>query len=319
MDSSKRSCYDIVVDPDDMARRLDAAVSRYSRLDVYRTFLRLITEHETEQPGACRGLSKLITERAYEAEAQYRLLVKDGINTLNELRDSGELPHALRRATNDSEGGTLDFEKIATKAKSRLAKSHPNVPARLIDEMLSVVEERGISAKLKDDTLEVRSKDVEGRKQRISLMVVPQAGAPARISVAQFFGESAGDGGMLSSDAPTFVPESCHHRNAALSRPSQKIDLYGSAIAGMSTVNQMMYRHARNVEEVGHGPLRGNDVVSLVVGIVVAVVGVVLLIVGACTGDWGLIAGGIVLIAGGICVAVGACSLSLLGITIIQA
>jgi len=316
-----RACFELAADPSALKERLRAALGSYAGLEAYRS---LLERADTQRPdiSACTGLQRLLADRAYDAETNMRRLVKYGLDTLNELRDTGQLPTLLNEFQDLGSAGLL--ERKLSQAKDLVTKAYPGVPTSYLDEAFKFVKQQEVRIHTKDENIVFSMKAPDGSNPHVAISPGGMPGAPARVDVADFFG--ARPDAIIGSGSSVFAPNNCHHRHLIEIGATRVplVDLYGGTLAGFSTANQMMYQHARKVDEVGHGVLHGRCPVTIIAAVIVAV-GVVLVVVGAVAAaegqswGWGLIGLGLVVIAGGICVGVGACSFIVQGITIIQA
>ncbi len=318
-DDEIRSCFDLVRDPDRERERLDTASTCFATVHNYRSFLQHVTDHESKKPGSCRGLRHHITDRAYDAELATRILIKRALDSLNELYDTDELHKGLQRFASDiKERGTGALEKILDEARHQIPDAFPGFDVRVFDEASAILKDRAVKVQSRGEHVVLTTRGLDGKDQRVALGTQLVNGALGTVSAAQYFG--AGGNRLSAGAAPIFVPDSCHHRHTILvaGQVVRTWDAYSGSLAGLSTTIQLMYRHARTVDEIGHGPLRGSDPVTAIL-VAIGVVAAVLIIVGAVTGNWGVLGFGIVLAAGVICVATGACSLIIAGITVIAA
>jgi hypothetical protein len=78
-----------------------------------------------EELARCPELAEAVADRAYEAEARARVLIADGLDTVNELRESSRLHDALRMFAEDGDGGdSEDLASALERHRSRAVEEH---------------------------------------------------------------------------------------------------------------------------------------------------------------------------------------------------
>src|SRR2546423_14119964 len=89
-------------------RRASVVSSAVHTLADYRAYL---SELERTGNGAigCGVLRNQLSERAFAVEGDLRILLAEGLNSLNDLRDSGMLYVSLATFSQALEGGKIDF------------------------------------------------------------------------------------------------------------------------------------------------------------------------------------------------------------------
>ena len=297
-----RTCLGRFASQEELGRRARVAAETLSRLEEYRGFL-----GDLEKTDSCPGLTNQLADRAFDAERHFRVLLAEGVRSVNDLRDSGLLYPLLAEFGDAAreKGGEGLRERMAA-AKKEFSAAFPDISTRYFDEAVEMLAHRKIEVTrdLRADVLRIKAPNLAGGEAtEMKVRLKPQAGDLGRISVAEFFG--AGGQVGLQAHASVMLPFDCHHRPAG-SRIFEKVrsvDPYNALLGGLAAGRESMYRHARKVSAFGHGEsmVRVEDPVTIIVAVIIAV-GVGLVIYGLATGDYGLAAFGAVLILGGILV-----------------
>lgn len=286
--------------------RLQAALSCVDVLRDYQSFLDGV-DRERERNPACHVAPDLLAERAFEAEAAMRVLSSHGLDAMNELRDSGGLAR-VGAWVKSVDGKQLDFDE-ALRLCRELQADGSGIDLSCLDVLPDLARQRGLKMVSRRGRIRLSGRGLQGEEREIAIEMSPRHGSLGRIGRAAFFG-ARGASGPFATAIPVYSPETCHYREVVLDRRRTSIvDAYAAVLSGMASANQIMYRHARQVEAFGRGGLRGNDPISAIVGAVIAVIGIVLVVVGAAVDSPALIGFGIVTILGGVCIAAGLCSL----------
>lgn len=286
--------------------RVHAVLACVDVLRDYQSFLDAV-DRELEHDRACQFSPDLLAERADEAEAAMRVLTRHGLDSMNELRDTGRLAQ-VGEWVKSIDGNPLDFDE-ALRLCRELATREPGLDVSCLDVLPDLVRQRGLKAVSRRGRVRLAGRGIQGEEREVAIEMSPRNGSLGRIGRREFFG-ARGAAGPFATSIPVYSPETCHHRELLLGRHKVSIvDAYASVLSGMASANQIMYRHARQVKAFGRGGIRGNDLVTAIVGAVIVIVGIVLVAVGAAIDNPGLIGFGIVTIIGGICVAAGLCTL----------
>lgn len=299
-----RECLEKLCPPEERSRRIAVAADALTRLDDYRQYLKSL---EDGDDATCKGLATQLADRAFEAEAAFRILLCEGLRSVNDLRDSSVLHPALgdlaRTLGQDGEKG---IDEIVRRGKQAVETSFPGTPTKYFDEAAEMFRRRKLRVDHdgENDALVLTGPHpVTGQSIDARVRLTPRAGDLGRVSVGDFFGGRSGVG--IHANVPTLVVPDCHQRPELVQGLAnvETIDAYSALVGGMAAGRESMYRHARKVERYGHTKraIRGNDPVTVIVGIIIAV-GVALVIYGLASGDYGVAAFGGVLILGGILV-----------------
>jgi hypothetical protein len=307
MESSMRhhthagGCADVLRDAQADANRLAVVDSSFKQLHAYRSLLQSVEQMNQDERDTCPGLADAVTDRAYDAEASARLLFAHGLQTTNELRDTGELYRSLKSlADGDSEALAARLEEQVERA----GEKHGDGIADVLREAASLVRKNKLSLRLSDQRVVLERPDLSGGTEEVGIALERQAGQLGRMSVERFFSPDAAHATIWPGRL--YVPIDCHHRPLAVGRrPETLVDAYSGIVTGMASAKGALYQHARRTEEIGHRGMRGEDPITAAVLIAIAVVGVGLIIYGAVTGNGGLIAFGAILVIGAALVAFG--------------
>jgi hypothetical protein len=202
-----------------------------------------------------------VADRAFEAEADARVLIAETLTALNDLRDAGLLHVGLK----DFALGAVGEKGLNPAALIRAAKDCEGAsafPPGMLDEMAGDLERRNVSISYDKDAnaLALTGRgllDPHARVTRVRLD--PRPGDFGRVGVDEFFSASARH--SFHTTQPAYAPPGFHHQEPASGSDQVTLDLYSSVVASLAYARELMYRHARKVSEYGHGraTLRAND------------------------------------------------------------
>lgn len=283
-----RRCLERLCPPAERARRAAVVSEGVRSLIAYRAYLDTV-ERERDTPG-CAGPRAQVADRAFAEECAFRVLLAEGLNSLNDLRDSGMLHAGLAEFARTVGGGNSDIAAMIRETREEFRKEPLALPDEFFDQALKTVERRQlrVSYEAESRMLVVRGLSlVDGEPEETHVRLAPRAGDSGRASLDQFFG--AGDRVGIYAGPPPLAPSDCHQRasTAGVERP-QSAEIYAASIGGLAAAREALYRHARKVSQYGHGTtLRGHDpgVTTLVIAGVELAVVVIGLIVQAVSTD----------------------------------
>jgi hypothetical protein len=320
---ARGACLGALDDVSSARARLSSAVAAFDELRRYRDLLRKVEELKDRR--ACPGLAAQIADRAYDAEVAYRVLARDGLDAVNLVRDSGNLPHALEQLARRAEKG-LGPEQLTAllrEAAEAMGKEEalPRLDPAFVEEAARVIADLGLGISGRGDRLTVSARRRDGKEVRREFATTPGPGTQGRVGAAELFAEPRSSGLASIFGRSLLVDDGCRSRTEAAIGHELPADLYGQLVGALATGRELMYRHARKVEEVGHGEVEGGEAIT-VVAIALIVIGAILVIAGAtigigclagawagevCDYTWILVAFGLLFVAGGICVGLGEC------------
>jgi hypothetical protein len=329
MNKRHKDCFDVLVNLDAAEERVQTAMAAYSRYASYWTLHNKVREQDPKELESCPELLRQVAERAVDGERDLRILLKEGIDAVNEVADSGRLESVIEKA-NDffTKHSLADLENGLRAAQKGLAKRYPAADLSFLDSAFDLLKKNVESLQVEKGNITVTYKAGDKKTERVVIEAKPRPGQVGRFSARDFFGRP------ITASVPVYVPADCHHRTqTATDNDLGKIlDVYGSLLGGFAAAKESAYRHVRKVNEIGITRRRGNDPITAIIVIVAAVAaalviaGVVIEVgcaAGAWSGDvcdwgWGFIVAGIIL-GGILCVAAGACDLVINGIVVIAA
>lgn len=262
------------------SRRMEIVKGCVQSLVDYQAYLKNLDIECSEYP----GVRAQLTDRAFEAESTFRILLAEGLKSLNDIRDSGLLHAQASALANSLDSDEKDIADILDK----LGERHPEMPLSLPDDFyaqtLTAIREQEARIGYDDSAqvliLSKRSVGDGGIiKRRFRLL--PQAGDLGRIDVDSFF--AANGGFAIRPGNPIEVPTDCHHRVTLPYLNGNSTDLYAAALGALASAREAIYHHARKVSEYGHGAsvVRANDPITVAVaiaGVAVAVAATVILL-----------------------------------------
>lgn len=205
-----------------------------------------------------------MTERAYRAEGQYRILAKTALDALNDLRDASILPHLLGTAALPTRRADTEalVQAIRT-AQAFLTERYPDVDFLYLEEMATIVkaskleivaDERVATAHFWDERM--------GQQRSLRIRPQPASGDPGRVSSDDFFKESSA---AIFGRLPGLFDAGDCHVATARGGPSlaQEVPLYAALTNALAAGRELMYHHAREVEELGPAFVRGSAPVAI--------------------------------------------------------
>jgi hypothetical protein len=270
--AAAKACLEHLCPANERTRRTAVASSTVSALAGYQAYLSGVETAANGMAGC--GLHAQLAERAFEAESQLRMLIAEGLNSVNDLRDSGMLQLGLESLATAIENGEPDF-RIMVEESAKQAQHLLNLPEAFTGKVLKLIDHRGITVRCDKGSQElvVRARGVENESEETRVRIKPRSGDIGRISLENFFG---GEGGAFSIAPEPSGGEAadCHGRVGQMQRP-KSIDAYSGMLGNLASAREAMYRHARKVMQYGHGStLRTQDpltVAAVVLGVAAAV------------------------------------------------
>ncbi|MET0535461.1 MAG: hypothetical protein ABW171_14690, partial [Steroidobacter sp.] len=98
------ACLDVLCPSAERSRRAKVAIESVHALSDYRTYLSAI---DAQRDKDCTGLRGPLSERAFAAEGTFRVLMAEGLRSVNDLRDSGMLDAGLSAVALSLERGDM--------------------------------------------------------------------------------------------------------------------------------------------------------------------------------------------------------------------
>jgi hypothetical protein len=249
--AAAKACLKRMCPPDEITRRTGVASSTVRALADYRAYLSDL-EREAKSVSGCGGLRGQLADRAFAAEGQVRVLLAEGLSSLNDLRDSGVLHTSLALFAEALDDHAIDF-RTAAKESVTQAQRYLQLPEAFANEALKVIERRAVPPRYEkeSDTLVFKG-GVGNELTENRIRLAPRAGDMGRIGLEHFFG---GAGRISIQPAPPGAqPGDCHH-GAGQIGPLRSVDAYAGMVATLASTREAMYRHARKVSQYGHGTM----------------------------------------------------------------
>lgn len=310
--ASKKSgaCGGLLHDKVRVQRRLVDALGAVSGLKGYRQLLSDIQGLDSEKKASCPDLGRAVADRAFDVEAGGRVLIKHALDSINDLRDTGELYMLMENAAQElSDLDGKDLVKRLEKEGKRARESMGDAAGDMFVEAVNALKDQELGFSLKNGNLVVRRRIGEGQSDKVTIAVTRQPGQMGRVSSDAFFGGR--NGRDFVTPNRTFLPADCHHLPALVNRKYEiPVDIYEGTVSGLGMTKSLLYQHARRVSEIGPRGLRGEDPVTAIL-IAIAVIGAGLVVYGIATGDGFVAAFGAILIVGAALVAFGGYALIL--------
>lgn len=308
------NCLNAMTDPDTALDRFALAASCGSALKLYNAN-RIALENCTPAT---------LADRAYEAEANYRVILKAAIDSINELRDSGDTAQFRANAPYEP-GALLPLGDAILGAKNFFASDarFNGIDISFLDDAASMVARYGLAVTWTQRGIAANFRDATGQNHAHDIDMLPRPGGLARLGSREFF--AGNDKGVFAPLTPSIGDASRHDARQG-QRGDKPLAFYDTLMGGFALARETMYRHARVVQRFGKPHIRGNDplVVIFFAGMAIAAaleIGGTLLEIGCkfklwsgkiCDWAWLLILGGIAVGALTICVtgAAGACEVA---------
>lgn len=265
-----RACLEQLYPSSEGTRRAKVVAEGVQRLADYRKYLAALEGAS----GLCPGLQGQLGDRAFDAEATFRVMLAETVQTLNDLRDSGLLHAQLAGFAAALGGEEKSLAGTYPQMKEELSKTPIHLPDEFDQELHATFQHQDVYVRhdAESGVIVVRGKKAAGGAPVTTrIRLAPQVGDLGRIGLDQFFGAN-GSGG-LSASQPIPTPPDCHHQlKRTEAEPSPTVDVYSALLGGLATARESMYRHARKVSEYGHGKamVRAHDPVT--VGVITAAI-----------------------------------------------
>src|SRR5687768_10059172 len=197
-----KGCLALDSSPTAQRVRLQASLACVAVLRSYRTLVAKVDSEVAKDP-SCHPPAEAFTERAREAELAMRVLVRHGLEALNEARDTGTLEQTIRGWAGDSkDGDELGIRDVLRSA----GKSIEGIDQEFWDEALGGMDEADLHAFAKRGRIRFSAKGFDGRKHEILMDFAPRTGSMARVSVSEFFGVDRGIS-QYATAVPVYSPE----------------------------------------------------------------------------------------------------------------
>jgi hypothetical protein len=264
---------------------LDGAVDRLRIASVAASFLRSYRDrfHKLER---CNGMGRQLAEGTFEAERHLRIILKVGLDSLNDLMDSGNLTASFRGLLSNQTANDVPqaydrtFGEALKGAPKLLTEHFEGLDTSFFEDAMKIGSDQHLELHRDKESLQIHLKTADGRQDRVTIGVTPRPGNLGRISSRQFFGRGGGTCAVLRDSS--VIQDDCHHRKQGLSlgTSAHSVDVYGGILHSFATARDSMYRHARIVDEFGAAYIRGNDLV-ITPWLVAVVIGSFLLASGA--------------------------------------
>lgn len=235
----------------------------------------------------CQRLGRVLADRAYEAEKNARILISIGIDSLNQLADTGVLYQGIREASRDVASNRDRVQGALKKLRRVLKASVETLDTGFIVEVEKLLQHRRVVIQHHDESLEVSVLTRDGESRQFAIVSKPpNSGRLGRVNGQEFFNGSKN--GSITSQAPIIGLDDCHHKDQRVrNRLSRHLDPYNSLIGNLALAKEMMYNHARRVDELGITAFQGNTGDDQCNALIVALVCVVALVIAAAVGILG--------------------------------
>ncbi len=295
-------------DPYVASERLRVVSLCYSRVNRYWQRFREAIETPEESGHECPNLASQLADEAFDAERHLRVTLKVGLDSLNELMDSEGLEDAVLSLARLG-GGQCDTDGLVAmlyNSKAAVIGQFPDLDTAFLDEAVRIVTEHRIAVQGSNNTLTVRFTGDDKRSYEITAETKSRPGQLGRISTRDFF--AASPQRRVTTPIPLAFPEDCHHKPddsfTVSTRDERIFDAYASLVAASAFGRELMYGHARQLDELGLIAFRGSDfgIAEIVIIIILLVTAIILIIAGIATNDGNLVGTGAIILGAFLCV-----------------
>jgi hypothetical protein len=270
----------------DVSEWLRAASESSSVLHDYRMLLTGLRAAAPARGAAGSSVRHILADRAFEAEHAVRRLVNAGLGALNTLRESGRTTSAwtMTRKHHARGVGAKELRSALTKWRES-ARGAPGVEACAWAAIEEFVAETDLRVQWGDGMAYVTC-TVAGETRHLSVpAAAPRIGQPL-VSAGTLLGASVeGPRALWFSTglaSASHLGAECREPAGAKRATSDiVVDPYAAAITALSTAREAFYRHAREVQELGIGGIRGSGPLAVAIIALCLIVGITLAIAGS--------------------------------------
>jgi len=127
------------------------------------------------------------------------------------------------------------------------------------------------------EKLRMKFNAIDNESRSMIIDPIPVPGHLARVSSADFFNIKGSK--IAASLSPLPLPADCHHATQMYANfhKEKAFDVYGSLLGNFALAREMIYNHARKVDEMGIGYFTGN--LSVLIALIVVVIVVIVIVV----------------------------------------
>ena len=280
--NKKSTCYTQVTDGLTKRQNLQAVSEAIYRLMNYRRFL--ASARGCSREATNPRLHEHLARRAFMAEADTRTVLKIGIDTLNILRDFGELDlyiTYIRDKHTETMFSSAQIEMAFSEVRKIAGKLDSGIDTSFLvgicEEVLKMQDQHRFDFSASGDNIVLQFDDqqIKSRKLLIKPGLVPWQ--TPTISSSRFF--NGNQAGITATLSPVVVEPDCHHEAQKIVDAAVKssFDVYGSMLGQFAMARELMYHHARKVDEMGIGYFNGNS--PLVAGIILTIIAAIAIVV----------------------------------------
>lgn len=289
------SAYELLTDADTRKFRASAVLACGLRLKHYSDILQA-TRGELGKKTAVSGLAVQLPDLAYNAEKYARILAKVGLDTLNDLRDSGYLESTVSSLVSklQQEGRHNSKQQgrnwiTATIEELERARADPSIASMsgvsiLFDEVERLIRDWQLHLSADGRDLIVNFVAPDRGRHRLIIHPDRRAGSQGRVSTTTFFAPPklnklsvAAWVTPIGISTRLFESRPKPSRATEAASADHEIDLYAAVVRQLAALREMVYHHARTIEEMGPSAYAGNSVlagIAVVVGLACVAIGI---------------------------------------------
>jgi hypothetical protein len=249
--NSERDCILRIMDTGDVYNQLQLISSLHRNLKGYHSFFQQARELSLHHLDCLDGLNTRVKDKAWEIEQEVRIAIRFGLDALNKMKATKSLEKMSREFHFEDSQVRITSEQ-QKKIEKVLSDSAPGIDLSFLSELHNLVDKHKISVKLSNESKSVVSghfEDYTGKTREFEMDLGSRAGSLGKVDVNDLL-----KSGKLNIVTSIFEPEKCHAlADLKTQVPEGQLrwsyfeKLLASLIIGRDTV----YRHARQVEELG--------------------------------------------------------------------
>lgn len=265
---SKLACGDCLAaisDKSTIQQRMQVAANAFNRLTTLNERLDELRTLVTQDPGCASAINAAATTLTFDAEAHVRAALNVGLDTFNELRNSGvfagylaQVPHMdlpTNTLVNAFSGFAADFPK-----------TFPGVSPAVFHFGAKYFQDNAVSARIDAGILTVKwTPQGSTTPAQLRLATADPKVSLATIPAADFF-----DPKTVAINPTTIAVSDCHRDHPAPLPIPEIPNTYASFIAVLIGARDKMYTYARRVQYYGLGGPEGGQI-GAVVGVIIAI------------------------------------------------
>lgn len=253
-----RACMQAIMDTGDLQEQLQFVTSLHQKLINYKTFFGHARKLSLEHPHCYQGLNQRVKDKAYNLEQEVRIATKFGLDAVNKIKDTNSLSLLSRSFAIKDKESLIGPERLKMIEKN-LSEHVAEIEPLFLKEAGELIRTYDISARYEvkpEPFVSGQFKDKNGDKQKFEMQLRSTPGSLARVSSYDLFKTD-----FLKVTSTLTEPEKCHGQPPQFLKLPVKIlpwVHYEKMVEVLIMGKDCMYKHARQVDELGLVAFRGN-------------------------------------------------------------